>query len=43
MTAELWAQAAREVGPAVDQTEIVRLWEKMTGVELRAELAEARP
>lgn len=43
MTAELWAQAAREVGPAVDQTEIVRLWEKMIGVELRAELAEARP
>ncbi|HYH41863.1 MAG TPA: NAD(P)-dependent oxidoreductase [Burkholderiales bacterium] len=32
--AELWAAAAEEVGPNVDQTEIVKYWENASGVRL---------
>lgn len=31
---ELWKRAADEIGPLVDQTEVVRLWERDAGVEL---------
>lgn len=31
---ELWQRAADEIGPAVDQTEVVKLWERDAGVEL---------
>ena len=31
---ELWSAAAEELGPHVDQTEIVRYWEDATGVKL---------
>jgi 3-hydroxyisobutyrate dehydrogenase len=35
-TAELWASAAEHIGGEVDQTEIVRLWESRSAIELRA-------
>jgi len=31
---DLWKRAADEIGPLVDQTEVVRLWERDAGVEL---------
>ena len=31
---ELWRRAADEIGPLVDQTEVVRLWERDAGVEI---------
>ena len=31
---ELWKRAADEIGPLVDQTEVVRLWERDAGVEI---------
>jgi 3-hydroxyisobutyrate dehydrogenase len=34
LTAGLWAEAGRELGAGVDQTEVVRLWEKRLGVSL---------
>jgi 3-hydroxyisobutyrate dehydrogenase len=34
-TSELWADAAREIGAGADQTEVVRLWERRAGLELR--------
>lgn len=35
LTDELWADAAKSVGPMVDQTEVVKLWEGKSGLELR--------
>lgn len=35
LTDELWAEAANRIGPAVDQTEVVKLWEGKSGLELR--------
>jgi 3-hydroxyisobutyrate dehydrogenase len=35
--AELWAEAAERLGPALDQTEIVRYWEEAAGVGLNAD------
>lgn len=31
---ELWENAAREIGASADQTEIVRYWERMSGITL---------
>lgn len=31
---DLWKRAAEEIGPMVDQTEVVKLWERDAGVEL---------
>lgn len=34
-TSALWTEAFREVGGGADQTEVVRLWERRAGIELR--------
>jgi 3-hydroxyisobutyrate dehydrogenase-like beta-hydroxyacid dehydrogenase len=33
-TAELWSQAADEIGGEVDQTVVAKLWEQKTGVTI---------
>lgn len=37
LCSQLWQRGRAEVGSQVDQTEIVRLWERMAGIEIRAE------